>query len=123
MMNPEFKAKWVAALRSGEYKQCKNSLRQEDGFCCLGVACDISGLGSWTSNMSTTDYLYAVEDEREESRLTSTIVDYMGVAKSFDRVGYIPFYTDRDGNRVALTILNDEGCTFDQIADIIEYFF
>lgn len=40
-MNPEIKAKWVAALRSGEYKQGRDSLRKGDGFCCLGVLCDL----------------------------------------------------------------------------------
>lgn len=40
--------RWVEALRSGEYKQGKHALHPKDTFCCLGVACDISGLGSWT---------------------------------------------------------------------------
>lgn len=38
----DFKAKWIAALRSGEYKQCKMSLckAEPDGlktYCCIGV--------------------------------------------------------------------------------------
>ena len=33
--------KWVEALRSGKYKQGKISLQNANGFCCLGVACDI----------------------------------------------------------------------------------
>jgi hypothetical protein len=39
---------WVAALRSGEYKQGRNRLRLEDPvtgeitWCCLGVACDVA---------------------------------------------------------------------------------
>ncbi len=33
--------RWVAALRSGNYKQGKRRLRVEDRFCCLGVLCDI----------------------------------------------------------------------------------
>jgi hypothetical protein len=41
-MNPEFKADWLAALRSGEYPQGRGALRNKQGeFCCLGVACDI----------------------------------------------------------------------------------
>lgn len=33
---------WVAALRSGKYKQGKERLRTEDGgMCCLGVLCDL----------------------------------------------------------------------------------
>lgn len=41
----EFKNKWVAALQSGEYKQTTGKLGSvEEGFCCLGLACHISGL-------------------------------------------------------------------------------
>lgn len=43
-LDPEFKAKWVAALRSGEYKQGRMSLRNRDGYCCLGVACLVAGV-------------------------------------------------------------------------------
>lgn len=49
--------KWIEALESGKYKQVKGELREvinrldtdkrEYGFCCLGVGCDISGLGKW----------------------------------------------------------------------------
>lgn len=47
-MDPELKAKWVAALRSGEYKQGTGRLRKPtaDGqrFCCLGVLCEVVGI-------------------------------------------------------------------------------
>jgi hypothetical protein len=36
-MNQVIKEKWVAALRSGEYKQTKGYLRNKKGYCCLGV--------------------------------------------------------------------------------------
>lgn len=35
------KKKWVAALRSGKYKQGQKALLKDDKFCCLGVACAI----------------------------------------------------------------------------------
>ena len=35
---------WVAALRSGDYKQATGSLRKPAGDCCLGVLCDIAGI-------------------------------------------------------------------------------
>ena len=41
---------WIEALRSGKYEQAKGILRDVDDnnkFCCLGVACEISGLGEW----------------------------------------------------------------------------
>lgn len=40
-----FKAEWLAALRSGDYKQGQNYLKTRDGMCCLGVACDIRHKG------------------------------------------------------------------------------
>lgn len=42
----DFKQKWVAALRSGEYKQGKYVLycRAIDSFCCIGVAGKIKGV-------------------------------------------------------------------------------
>jgi hypothetical protein len=48
--------KWVKALRSGKYKQGHGALIEMQGeerkkiktYCCLGVLCDVSGLGRWT---------------------------------------------------------------------------
>ena len=37
----KIKQKWVEALRSGKYKQTKGELKNGQGFCCLGVACEI----------------------------------------------------------------------------------
>lgn len=45
-MKPEIKAKWIAALRSGNYKQTTGVLKREtDGavsYCCLGVLCELA---------------------------------------------------------------------------------
>ena len=50
-MNQEWKEKWVAALRSGEYKQTRHVLRnitpENEGFCCLGVLCDLWDNKAW----------------------------------------------------------------------------
>lgn len=51
MIDPEFKAKWVKALRSGRYKQGTGKLRKrKDGklqYCCLGVACNLIDNKRW----------------------------------------------------------------------------
>lgn len=48
--------KWVAALKSGTYEQALSVLHVvDDGYCCLGVACDISGLGRWFVNVVDDD--------------------------------------------------------------------
>jgi hypothetical protein len=49
-LDPEFKAKWIQALRSGEYKQNTNAsmLGNDEHFnttyCCLAVACKVAGM-------------------------------------------------------------------------------
>src|SRR3990167_8465561 len=47
MINKARVRRLVTALRSGKYKRGKGQLRDDDKFCCLGVACDISGVGEW----------------------------------------------------------------------------
>ena len=37
----ENRAAWVAALRSGDYKQARVALQAINGHCCLGVACEV----------------------------------------------------------------------------------
>lgn len=51
MMDPELKAKWVDALRSGEYPQAQQVLvaidkdsNEPTGYCCLGVLCKVRGM-------------------------------------------------------------------------------
>jgi hypothetical protein len=44
MMEAELKEKWVAALRSGDYKQTKVELRDGNKHCALGVLCEVGGL-------------------------------------------------------------------------------
>jgi hypothetical protein len=56
-MDKELKAKWVAALRSGDYKQGHTTLRAKvkdapDRFCCLGVLCDVAEPEGWTAHYS-----------------------------------------------------------------------
>lgn len=51
-MTQEFKDQWLEALRSGKYEQGKGALRtvhnhSKDGFCCLGVLCDLIPDGTW----------------------------------------------------------------------------
>lgn len=43
-LDPEFKAKWIAALRSGEYKQGTGWMYKDGKYCCLGVASELCGV-------------------------------------------------------------------------------
>ena len=62
-MTPESKAKWLAALRSGKYKQGKGMLKCEGRYCCLGVAVEI---GISTPNELFPETLCTEEDFLDE---------------------------------------------------------
>lgn len=68
-LKPEVKEKWVAALRSGAYKQTNGCLRSErrDGtsYCCLGVLCEVLELPKDPSSGGS----YAFGWQREHSTI------------------------------------------------------
>ena len=110
-MNPEIREKWLAALESGEYKQCQGSLKTNDGFCCLGVLCD----------------LHAKETGKEWKIGPFKKMEKM---EYLNEANYLPIevqnWADMDSynhhlyNNGFLSHINDSGASFNQIADIIE---
>lgn len=91
---------WVKALRSGKYKQGKGQLRFDNTFCCLGVACDISKLDKWNKK-----WFYS----EEHLALPHSVRDWLGLRSKDPTVG-----------SKCLSAYNDDGKTFQEIADIIE---
>jgi hypothetical protein len=61
-MDKELKAKWIAALRSGVYHQTRGSMKDFDGYCCLGVLREIIAPGS-TAAAKNSDHLSAEHAE------------------------------------------------------------
>lgn len=112
-MSQENRNKLAAALRSGKYKQGKLTLRnKKDEFCCLGVACDISGLGEWTSQFDCWFYEVS-ETDKENAILPRAVMKWLGF--NYKRGNH------RQGsNPTSLVEMNDHGATFDQIAAILE---
>lgn len=118
--------KWIAALRSGKYLQGTGCLCREGKLCCLGVLCDISGKGGWddsteADNLSSGIKDYVITDTAERMyELIDLCKDGFGIKTG---AGWIPAeYLDLHGNKTSLAAMNDGGCTFDQIADLIDYF-
>lgn len=103
----EFIDKWIAALRSGEYKQggggfLRNNANQ---FCCLGVGCHLLG-AKWTANNSWDAY--------EPSGIQRS-VEYPLDTDAYHDLGFL----NREDMR-RLANMNDDGNTFAEIADWIE---
>lgn len=92
-MDKKLKAKWVKALRSGEYKQAYSRLkrinaRKQASYCCLGVLCEVAKIKSYS---------------------TSFIRNLSGDA-----------FIVPEGMQHTLSIMNDDGKSFRFIARFIE---
>ena len=67
-MNEEWRDKWVAALRSGQYRQGVGSLTgPEDTYCCLGVLCNVFDPAGWDSNEPGSAYMHDYKEDHEEA--------------------------------------------------------
>ncbi len=109
--------KWIDALESGEYKQCKGMLKEGTGFCCLGVACEIDDAVEW----SEVHKRYIFDGESEFTELPEEYNKQLGLTSSFgESQGCILYKGEEVIEAESLLNLNDqEGFTFKQIARIL----
>lgn len=109
--------KWVEALRSGEYAQGKNVLRDGNNrYCCLGVACEIyhqeTGKGEWRLSDSAEYYFFEDDNQKEPAVLPNEVVKWLGIKSTLG--GW------QSDEAKSLVILNDGGEDFNEIANVIE---
>lgn len=117
-MNPDVKTKWINALKSGDYTQAKGYLQTTEGYCCLGVLCDLALKDGAIDAPEFSSYEgepahYAFDGMTGD--LPFSVMEWAGL-NSHD-----PVVPTIDGDTATLAILNDErGYNFNQIADVIE---
>lgn len=119
-MNPVAKAKWLAALRSGEYEQTRGTLhrlvaRRETvlsamkpaGWCCYGVLCDVA----------VKEGLKVIRKTDEDTEFFDGVIDYLppSVMEWAGLSGNDPAVQGR-----SLADRNDHFVSFPEIADLIE---
>lgn len=137
-MNKTVKEKWINALTSGEYKQTKDVLCRinSDGsksYCCLGVLTDL-----YQKECDTNTELKKLEESIEfptspsekcigygdlsrtvlisnQGTLSNSVVEWSELS---NRRGYF-----NDGEHNSLSRQNDNGKTFEEIAEIINTYF
>ena len=97
-MKKSYAMKWIKALRSGKYKQARGYLKTDVGHCCLGVLCTL------------TPYKNNYTKMNDNETLPRAVMKETGI--------YNPAGTLPDG--ACLSKLNDDGRSFEEIADIIE---
>lgn len=118
-MDAEIKARWTEALRSGKYQQAKGILCEIDpeseepvGFCCLGVLVDVVHPEWWVTIRSGEKILRGyLEPVGYGTPWIASMGDHM-----YTETG-LNFY-----QAGKLMKLNDQGVSFNEIADIIDGF-
>jgi hypothetical protein len=112
-MRPEIRARWTAALRSGEYEQGRQCLRSDDEFCCLGVLCDLAAKDGVITPVEQTDtWIY----DGYTDFLPEAVRDWAGIEHGNPLVftGGVP------GTAGLITLNDDYRWDFDRIADAID---
>ena len=99
----DYKERWVAALRSGDYLQGQCRLRYADEYCCFGVLCDVAGV-EWRVKPDAS-WVAIYEGDVGEGYLPTALAAELELPQARESV---------------LVHMNDSGCSFDQIADYIE---
>ena len=111
----DIKQKWVAALRSGKYKQGIGYLRStSDEYCCLGVLCDMSNSDTWVKEGDYYKLPSGSDTVPKFGDIDATVYDVLG------QMVYDEDYDDYDIMN-HLTQMNDnKKLSFEQIATWID---
>jgi hypothetical protein len=137
--------KFVDALRAAnESEQIINIMKNDIGFCALGIACESSGLGDWIvsdgKNYPSDPgiHLYIVPDEEQDMGVRRHRANEKFMSGTYMPVSvteYFQFHRNCgtlkenmvmavdgiDWNLESISYMNDEiRLTFSEIADIIE---
>lgn len=104
----DFKKKWIAALRSGEYKQGQTCLYSPDAnsYCCLGVAGVLCGVA--TNQMAYKSQFGTYMPHEDDL-----------IAPPLGMPGLLS-HDDLYDTAHHLARMNDNGKSFSEIADYIE---
>lgn len=105
-LDPEIKAAWISALRSGVYRQTEGWLNCNGGYCCLGVLAESQNVPK------TVEYVY------------SDVISNYDFGKDASSVNcLLPHgtYGLSQDTMDALAQLNDDHyLSFEEIANIVE---
>lgn len=131
-MNSQVKQQWVAALRSGKYSQDTGALRSTQGYCCLGVLCDLYAqehneqwdVHRYNSNLGESYDIPENEvtkiDLSDEFHFDGELEALSNTVKLWAGLNDPSPHVHIDNDVVELIYLNDNGVSFNEIADLIE---
>ena len=108
----EAQTKWLEALESGAYAQTGNRLKDSNGFCCLGVACEVLGVAATKSENVEEPWMY----EGESLLCPLSIVEKLRLRSNNGDIADPPA---GDPNGRTLAEMNDVGASFSEIAAFV----
>lgn len=114
-MNKAVKDLLVTTLRSGKYKQGVGYLNKNNKFCCMGVLCELAamqGICKRDKPWKTLDY---ITYQGNGKVLPGSVMTWAGLKTSTGQ-----FAKFDDIGLHSLSGLNDNGWSFERIADKIE---
>lgn len=103
---------WAEALKSGRFKQTTGNLRNSNGYCCLGVACELAIENGVDIHIDDTGSGYRRYDGHT-AVCPLQVMHWLGLR---DEAG--SFVDATLG--ISLVQANDTGASFDTIAKLIE---
>lgn len=104
-MKPEIREAWIKALKSGDYEQTSGALRRDNGFCCLGVLCNLHAIAHPELALKQVDVSWYLG---EDAGLPKAVMQWAGIDSKYGE------YTNG-----SLADDNDDGESFSTIARII----
>jgi hypothetical protein len=121
--------KWITALRSGEYTQGKGMLCRNGEYCCLGVLSKVQGRLFEHKIVERSNEPGTIFSDGEKSlRTYYELNEDNPCVDALDATGVFPIgctvLLDFGGPNLtpvaSLTVLNDNGVSFEDIAKVIE---
>lgn len=110
-MNPEVKADWLTALRSGEYPQDRYYLGFKGKYCCLGVLSELAHKAGVVSREDDPYVGFQYGKAQESCTLPGEVAEWAKVSEG----------TEAHSPQSVLMGMNDrQGRSFIEIADWIE---
>lgn len=115
-MKKEVMQKWVEALRSGKYVQGTHVLCNSNyEYCCLGGLCDL-----YKNKLNVEQTFSPVKNNNvftfdgDSISLPNQVIYLAGIKQEYGQ------FRDKNNQLNSLAILNDNGYSFNELADIID---
>lgn len=115
-MKKNIKNLWVKALRSGEFAQTQGQLELNGSYCALGV---LSALALINGICTFDERSDGGRFDNRRTTLSYNVMNWAGIRNYLVQGAGLVKFVEK-GKESSIAELNDEGCDFIEIANLIE---